>query len=80
MPLGRVHTRENNTNTSEIDKSGKNTGKFVIAGANPAKSLEPPEKTALSPSAVYRVPCHISTDEPGSASAVPPDYIPILVP
>jgi hypothetical protein len=27
--LGRVHTRQSNTNTSEIDTSGKDTGKFV---------------------------------------------------
>ncbi|MDR2793918.1 MAG: hypothetical protein LBB61_09705, partial [Treponema sp.] len=38
----RVHTTQSNTNTSEIDKSGKDTGKFVIAGANPSKSLQPP--------------------------------------
>jgi hypothetical protein len=42
--LGRVHTTQSNTNTSQIDKSGKHTRKLVIAGANPSKPLEPPEK------------------------------------
>jgi hypothetical protein len=42
--LGRVHTTQSDTNTSGIDKSRKDTSKFVIAGANPSKSLEPPEK------------------------------------
>jgi hypothetical protein len=41
LSLGRVHTTQSDTNTSGIDTSGKNTGKFVIAGANPSKSLPP---------------------------------------
>ncbi|MDR2792502.1 MAG: hypothetical protein LBB61_02390 [Treponema sp.] len=45
--LGRVHTKQSNTNTSEIDTSREHTSTFVIASTHPSKCLEPPEKPLL---------------------------------